>query len=243
MKPKVIVNGAKGRMGSLAVKAIQEDSELELVGATDHGDNLREAILNKKANIVVDLTVASVAYEMSLAIIEAGACPVIGTSGLLPEQINSIKELAAKKNISGVIAPNFAISAVLMMKFAQEAAKYLPDAEIIELHHDGKEDSPSGTALQTAQMIAKGRESSKTVQRKHEVLAHARGAELSGVSIHSVRLRGLNAHQEIIFGGLGQTLTMRSDVINRDAYMPGICLACKKVLSLNTVVVGLEHLL
>lgn len=243
MATKVIVNGAKGRVGSLVAKAIEADKELTLVGTTDTGDNLRQAILDKGADVVVDFTLASVAYQMATVIIEAGARPVIGTSGLLPEQVKALQEMCAKKKLGGVVAPNFAISAVLLMKFSKEIAKYMPDAEIIELHHDGKEDSPSGTALLTAQRIAEGREEAKSVQRKHEVIPHARGGELAGVAIHSVRLPGLNAHQEVIFGGLGQTMTVRSDVIAREAYGPGVCLACKKVMGIKSLVFGLEHLL
>lgn len=243
MTIKVLVNGARGRMGTVAVKAVSEDRALKLVAATDVNDNLRQSIIDSEAQVVIDLTVASVAYEMALTIIEAGAHPVIGTSGFLPQQIATLTELCDKKSLGGIIAPNFSISAVLMMKYSKEIARYMPEAEIIELHHDGKQDSPSGTAVKTAELIAQGRKESTKFKRGHEVIQAARGAEHKEVAIHAVRLPGLNAHQEVIFGGLGQILTLRSDVLNRDAYIPGICLAAKEVVNLKTLLYGLENLL
>ena len=240
---RVLINGARGRMGQASVKAVTEDPELDLVGQTDLGDDLSDKIRQNQAQVVVDFTVASVAMENSAAIIKSGARPVIGTSGLLPEQVSNLKKLCKKHNNGGVIAPNFSIGAVLMMKYAQDAAKYFPNAEVIEMHHDRKTDAPSGTAIKTANLMA---ESIKLVTGKideEEIIPGARGAESEGIRIHSVRLSGLVAHQEVIFGGESQTLKIRHDSIHRDSFMPGLCLACKKVMLLKELVYGLEHLL
>lgn len=153
-------------MGQEVVKAVSADSELELVGQLDFEDNLAELIKSTKAEVVVDFTTAEVGYQNCLIIMEAGACPVIGTSGFKKEDVKKLQEIAKAKNIGGVIAPNFAIGAVLMMKFAKEAAKYLPNVEIVETHHDKKIDSPSGTAIRTAELIARLRQKFLTGQKK-----------------------------------------------------------------------------
>ena len=145
--------------------------------------------------------------------------------------------------MGGLIVPNFAIGAVLMMKFSKEAAKYLPNAEVIELHHDGKLDAPSGTAIKTANMISEIRNSFSNPISEKEIIPGSRGGSSQGVKIHSIRLPGLIAHQEVIFGGQSQTLTIRHDSFHRESFMPGVCLACKKVLSLKELVYGLEELL
>ena len=230
-------------MGQESVKAITEDSDLDLVAQTDLGDNLSETIKKTRAQVVVDFTTAAVVMENAAAIIESGARPVIGTSGLLPEQISRLQELCKKNNNGGLIAPNFAVGAVLMMKYAQDAAKYFPNVEVIELHHDRKTDAPSGTAIKTANLLA---ETSKSVHKKiddKEILPGARGAESQNIRIHSIRLPGLVAHQEVIFGGQSQTLKIRHDSIHRDSFMSGVCLACKKVIHMKELVYGLEYLL
>ena len=230
-------------MGQESVKAVNVDPELDLVAETDMSDNLPEIIAKTKAQVVLDFTTAEVAMEVSKSIIKSGARPVIGTSGLLPEQVAELKKLCKIQNIGGVIAPNFAIGAVLMMKYAEDAAKYFPDVEIIELHHNGKVDSPSGTAIKTANLIAEARTSIPDKIAEKEILQGARGACADEIRIHSVRLPGLVAHQEVLFGGQSQTLTIRHNSIHRDSFMPGVCLACKKVIDLNELVYGLEHLL
>ena len=240
---RVLINGSKGRMGQESVKAVNVDPELDLVAETDISDNLPEIIAKTKAQVVLDFTTAEVAMEVSKSIIKSGARPVIGTSGLLPEQVAELKKLCKIQNIGGVIAPNFAIGAVLMMKYAEDAAKYFPDVEIIELHHNGKVDSPSGTAIKTANLIAEARTSIPDKIAEKEILQGARGANADEIRIHSVRLPGLVAHQEVLFGGQSQTLTIRHNSIHRDSFMPGVCLACKKVIDLNELVYGLEHLL
>lgn len=241
---KVLVNGAKGRMGQEVVKAVLADPDLELVGQIDSGDDLRTEIIKSKAAVVVDFTTATSGFKNTQIIIEAGASPVIGTSGFKDEDVKKLQAIAAEKKISGVIAPNFAIGAVLMMKFAQEAAKYLPHVEIIETHHDGKVDSPSGTAIKTAELIAQTRAKFQTKGIEDVALVPgARGAIHKNIHIHSVRLPGFVAHQEVIFGGTAQSLTIRHDSNHRESFMPGVCLACKEVGKHQQLYYGLEHLL
>ena len=243
-KIRVLVNGAKGRMGQEVVKAVTAAADLELVDQTDLGDDLIARIKASQAQAVVDFTTAAVAFENTRKILEAGVHPVVGTSGLLAEQVAELQQLAEDKGIGGLIAPNFAIGAVLLMKYAQDAAKYLPDVEVIELHHNRKADAPSGTAVKTAQLIAEARqEIPKALVEEKELFEGARGSEVHGVRVHSLRLPGLVAHQEVIFGGTGETLTIRHDSIHRESFMPGVCLACRKVIGTQQIFYGLEHLL
>ena len=240
----VLVNGAKGRMGQEVVKAVTAAADLELVDQTDLGDDLIARIKASQAQAVVDFTTAAVAFENTRKILEAGVHPVVGTSGLLAEQVAELQQLAENQGIGGLIAPNFAIGAVLLMKYAQDAAKYLPDVEVIELHHNRKADAPSGTAVKTAQLIAEARqEIPKALVEEKELFEGARGSEVHGVRVHSLRLPGLVAHQEVIFGGTGETLTIRHDSIHRESFMPGVCLACRKVIGTQQLFYGLEHLL
>jgi len=241
---RVLVNGAKGRMGQEVVKAVTAAADLELVDQTDLGDDLIARIKASQAQAVIDFTTAAVAFENTRKILEAGVHPVVGTSGLLAEQVAELQQLAKDKDIGGLIAPNFAIGAVLLMKYAQDAAKYLPDVEVIELHHNRKADAPSGTAVKTAQLIAEARqEIPKALVEEKELFEGARGSEVHGVRVHSLRLPGLVAHQEVIFGGTGETLTIRHDSIHRESFMPGVCLACRKVIGTQQLFYGLEHLL
>ena len=243
-KIRVLVNGAKGLMGQEVVKAVTVASDLELVDQTDLGDDLIARIKASQAQAVVDFTTAAVAFENTRKILEAGVHPVVGTSGLLAEQVVKLQQLAQDKGIGGLIAPNFAIGAVLLMKYAQDAAKYLPDVEVIELHHNRKADAPSGTAVKTAQLIAEARqEIPKALVEEKELFEGARGSEVHGLRVHSLRLPGLVAHQEVIFGGTGETLTIRHDSIHRESFMPGVCLACRKVIGTQQLFYGLEHLL
>ena len=241
---RVLVNGAKGRVGQEVVKAVTAASDLQLVDQTDLGDDLITRIKASQAQAVVDFTTATVAFENTFKILEAGVHPVVGTSGLLSEQVVELQQFAKDKRIGGLIAPNFAIGAVLLMKYAQDAVKYLPDVEVIELHHNRKADAPSGTAVKTAQLIAEARqEIPKVLVEEKELFEGARGSEVHGVRVHSLRLPGLVAHQEIIFGGTGETLTIRHDSIHRESFMPGVCLACTKVIGSQQLFYGLEHLL
>jgi len=244
MTIRVLVNGAKGRMGQECVRAVRADAELELVGETDLGDDLGAAIRSARAQAAVDFTTAGAGFANARTILRAGARPVVGTSGFSPEQVAALEALCKETKLGGVIAPNFAIGAVLMMKFAAEAARHMPHVEIIELHHDQKADSPSGTAVKTAELIAQARPQAPPPKVNEQELAPgARGTAKYPVRIHSVRLPGLVAHQEVLLGGLGQTLSIRHDSISRESFMPGVVLALKKVMQLDRLVYGLEHLL
>ncbi|MDD5382763.1 MAG: 4-hydroxy-tetrahydrodipicolinate reductase [Candidatus Margulisbacteria bacterium] len=227
VKIKVLVNGAKGKMGSETVKAVLKEGDLELVGQSDLGDDLGKMIRETKANVVVDFTQPAAALKNARTIMDNKAHAVIGTTGLTADNLAELKKLCAKNKVNCIVAPNFAIGAVLMMKFSREAAHYMPQVEIIEFHHDKKLDAPSGTAKKTAEMIKNERGGIK-------------GKE---IPIHSVRLQGLVAHQAVIFGGLGQTLTIRHDSINRESFMPGVIMAIRKVKEVKGLVDGLENLL
>lgn len=243
MTARVIINGAHGKMGTLACETINNHPDFELVGALSRHDALSEAIIKMKAQIVIDLTRADCVYANSLAIINSGAHPVIGTSGLMPEQVQYLQSLCNGKKLGGIIAPNFSIGAVLMMKFATYAARYFSEVEIIEAHHPKKFDAPSGTAMKTAEMIAATRKISQTAYLSHELIPGARGGTHQGVNIHSLRLPGLMARQQVIFGITGETLTIVHDSIDRASFMPGIILCCQKVSQLQTLYYGLEDLL
>ena len=218
-KIKVIVNGAKGKMGLEAVRAVQNEADLELVAQTDIGDDLAKVINQSGAEVVVDFTHPSAVMENIRRILESGAHGVIGTTGISENDQKEIQALCEKHKVNCLVAPNFAIGAVLMMLFAKEAIKHMPKAEIIEFHHEQKADKPSGTAIKPG---------------------HIMGKE---VPIHSVRLPGLVAHQEVIFGGLGQTLTIRHDSLSRESFMPGVVMAVRKIKGLKGLVYGLENLL
>ena len=251
---KVLVNGALGRMGSTVVNAVKNDSELKLVGAVDviagevEGmkieNDLDVALKKFSPDVMVDFTRPNVVFDNVMTALANKVSPVVGTTGLSDEAKEKIRELAEKNNTPAFIAPNFALGAVLMMLTAQKIAKYMPDVEIIELHHDKKLDAPSGTAELTAKMISEVRPPHKQGHPDEvERLDHVRGADFDGIKIHSVRLPGYVAHQEVIFGGLGQTLTIRHDSTGRDSFMPGVLLACKKVRALKGLTIGLDKIL
>jgi 4-hydroxy-tetrahydrodipicolinate reductase len=244
MSIRVLVNGAKGRMGSQTVQAVSADTALELVGQTDLGDDLARAIADCGAQVVVDFTHPSSAFANAKTIVEAGVHPVIGTTGFTPEQVTELQARSKERKLGGLIAPNFALGAVLMMRFAAEAARYLPHVEIIELHHDGKAEAPSGTAVRTAELIQAARpQAPSPAVESRELKPGARGARGYAVPIHSIRLPGHVAHQEVILAGLGEALRLRHDSISRECFMPGVVLAIKKVVGLDRLVHGLEHLL
>ncbi len=241
---KVIVNGCKGRMGIEVVKGVEGDPDLELAGQADLGDDLGKIIRETEADVVVDFTVPAARMDNFKTIAENNARPVVGTTGYTQEEIDELTRLCKEKNLGAVIAPNFALGGVLLMKFAAEASRYLAHAEIIELHHDKKEDYPSGTAVKTAQlMLAQRKRFNQDVNDKVAHMEGARGAETGGLRIHSVRLPGLMAHQEVIFGALGQTLTLRHDSISRESFMPGVILAVKKVMDSDRLIYGLENII
>ena len=250
-------------MGQAVLKAVQEADGLELVGAVDirggadtgtlvglpaNGilveTDLAAALERLQPEVMVDFTRPDVVFDNVMTALAHKTSPVVGTTGLSDEQKAEIAKAAEKYDTPAFIAPNFAIGAVLLMVLSRQAAKYMPEVEIIELHHDKKLDAPSGTAIQTAAMIAEVRkEHQQGNPEEIEKLPGARGANYEGMHIHSVRLPGYVAHQEVIFGGLGQTLTIRHDSMNRESFMPGVVLAAKKVRGLKGLTVGLDKLL
>jgi len=264
MMIRVAVNGALGNMGREVLRAVHSERGLELVAAIDLNadgsdagppaglssigvvleSDLKAVLDRARPDVVVDFTSPYAVLKNIATIMAAKARPVVGTTGITEADLPKIAAWSEEHGVSAVIAPNFAIGAVLMMRFAAQAARYLPNAEIIELHHDKKIDSPSGTAIKTAEMISKAR-GPAAPQPKEELgqPAGARGADLAGIPIHSVRLPGLVAHQEVLFGGLGQTLSIRHDSLNRTSFLPGVILAIKEVMSRQGVVYGLENLL
>lgn len=244
MTIRVLVNGAEGKMGQATINAITQDPSLSLVGQIGRNNNLATEIKKTQAQVVIDFTNAESVMKNTETIIDAGVHPVIGTSGLLQTQVEKLQERSEQLKLGGIIAPNFSLGAVLMMKHAQEIAKYFPYIEIIEMHHAGKLDSPSGTAVRTAEMMSAARTSSPALPKNtKETIPGARGAQYKQIPIHSIRLPGLIAHQQIIFGGTGETLTIRHDSMDRECFMPGVILACKKVVGLKKLVYGLEEIL
>lgn len=261
---RVVVAGASGRMGQEVVKMIAKEEEFSLVGATSRSfsgqdvgevagigtlnvllsECLETTLIKTRPDVLVDFTVPEVVRKNIEMALDLGVRPVVGTTGLSETDLEHLAAQAQKKEIGAVIAPNFAIGAVLMMRFAAQAARYLPDVEIIEMHHDQKLDAPSGTALKTAQLISAQRKEKKQGNpEEKELLTGARGGYVDGFRIHSVRLPGLIAHQEVLFGGPGQTLSIRHDSIHRESFMPGVRLAIHKVMTLDHLVYGLENLL
>jgi 4-hydroxy-tetrahydrodipicolinate reductase len=257
---RVAVAGAAGRMGLEVMRAVGAEDDMQVVAAIDprasatvfidaHGEEVRylpdlaAAIAEREPDVLVDFThPTQVEANVKTALADGVDC-VVGTTGVTLERFRELAE-GAKPGTALFVAPNFAIGAVLMMRFSQLAARYMPTAEIIELHHDKKADAPSGTGMRTAQLIAEARSEAPEVPGKDtEVAEGARGAFVEGIPVHSVRLPGLVAHQEVLFGGQGQTLTIRHDSIDRTSFMPGVVLAVRKVAGLSGLVVGLENLL
>lgn len=243
MSIRVLVNGAFGRMGQLVTKAITAHPNLDLTGQTGREYNLQQAIKDSGAQVVIDFTHPDSVFKNTMTIIDAGARPVIGTSGLHLDDIEKLKEHCKSAKLGGIIAPNFSLGAVLLMKYARDLAKYMPNAEIIEMHHDGKADSPSGTAMRAAEMIASVGSINANKKETIENVSGARGADYQNIPIHAVRLPGKLAHLEILFGGPGESVSLRHDSLDRECFMPGICLASEKVMELDKLVYGLEEIL
>ena len=240
---KVGVLGARGRMGSEVVKAVTEAPDLELVAALDLGDSLDSLVANG-AQVVVDFTTPDSVMANLEFLIANNINAVIGTTGFDDARIAKIKSLLASSKSGVLIAPNFAIGAVLMMEFATKAAKYFESAEIIELHHPNKVDAPSGTAARTAELMAKSRKEAGLAPMPDATstsLDGARGATVGDIPVHSVRLRGLVAHQEVLLGGVGETLTIRHDSIDRVGFMPGVLLGVRQVVTHPGLTFGLEN--
>lgn len=244
MTIKVLVNGAFGKMGQMITRAIVDDARFALVGQTGREYDLKTAIQDSQAEVVIDFTHPHAVFNNTKTIISAGARPVIGTTGLKQKQIKELAETCAAKKRGCIIAPNFSLGAILLMRYAKEIAKYFPKVEIIEFHHEDKADSPSGTAIRTAELLSQTKaDIKKSIKVEHENIPGARGAKYQDIPIHSIRLPGLLAHQEIIFGSRGETLSLRHDTIDRQCFLPGICLACEKVMKLEKLVYGLEEIL
>ena len=240
---KVAVLGAKGRMGTEAVAAISDAKDLQLVAQLDLGDSLDQLVTNG-AQVVVDFTHPDAVMKNLEFAITNGISVVVGTTGFDDAKLAKLKTLlAANPKVGALIAPNFALGAVLMMQFSEVAAKYFESVEIIELHHANKVDAPSGTAVRTAQMITDARKKNnkaKMPDATKDAIAGARGATVGDVPIHSVRSHGYVAHQEVIFGEPGETLSIRHDSINRAGFMPGVLLGVREVVKHPGLTVGLE---
>jgi 4-hydroxy-tetrahydrodipicolinate reductase len=257
---KVVVHGAAGRVGQEVVKAVCQEKDLVLVGAIDlkvSGDSLSlpdgkdtvpfsselASILDScEPDVMVDFTVAKASMPAVRLAAKKGVNLVIGTTGFSAEELKEMEKLAGANEIGIVAAPNFALGAVLMIHLARIAGKYIDHAEIIELHHDKKLDAPSGTSLLTARAMAEARGKPFLPPAASEPTP-SRGQSVEGINIHSVRMPGLMAHQEVIFGTSGQTLSIRHDTINRECYMPGVLLAIKAVVKQKGFIYGLDKLL
>lgn len=270
-KIPVVINGAAGKMGREVVKAVAGAEDMYIVAAVDKNPNIQgqdvgeiagcgalevpivndlEASLvlatqDKIQGVMVDFTHPSGVYSNTRAAIAYGVRPVVGTTGLSEDQINDLKEFAEKASTGALVIPNFSIGVVLLQQASLQAAKYFDHVEIIELHHNQKADAPSGTAIKTAQMLAElGKQFNPPQVEEKEEMPGAKGAVTpDNIRIHSVRLPGLIAHQEMIFGAPGQIYTLRHDTSDRSCYMPGVLLSIRKVTELQTLIYGLENIL
>lgn len=264
MTTKLILAGPRGKMGIAAIEMINETEEYELVAVIDRINNEKsraeilantkdklkiftnekECFQNTKADVFIDLTKAEPGFKHTKAALENDLPSIVGTSGFTETQIKILKDIAEKQKIACIIAPNFAIGAVLMMQFSKIAARYFKDVEIIEKHHDRKLDAPSGTAVKTAQLIQEVRdEKQQGHPDEKETIQGARGADFDGMRIHSMRLPGLVAHQEVVFGSPGQLLTVKHDSFDRHSFMEGVKLSIEEINKYDTLIYGLEHLL
>lgn len=266
-KIKVAIAGINGRFGRATAKAILADKDLELVGgfgrpgASYAGSDIGELVGSgktgvlvgesfldmldfNKPDVVLDFTEAEASVEIAKLALERGVRPVVGTSGVDPEAVKLLQETAKKSKMGGMVVPNFSLGAVLMMEFAKQAAKFFPHVEVVEMHNTGKKDAPSGTAMYTARKLAEVSDKFNPPTNEKELLDGARGGRhSSGVHVHSLRLPGLISHQEVIFGAEGELLTIRHDGMNTECYIRGILLACKEVMKLDHLEVGLENVL
>lgn len=232
-------------MGSQVVRAVAGDPTLRLCGQTGRGDDLEECLEASRPDVLVEFTVTEAVEQNLRAGLLAGAHVVSGTTGLQDAVVQHLGDLAEERGLGLLLAPNFCIGVLLMQRFCRAATAWLHHVEIIEGHHEAKRDAPSGTALATAKQIAQAAERPLNQGRPEEVetLEGARGGRQDGVPIHSVRLPGLLAHQEVIFGGVGQVLTIRHDTLDRQAFMPGVLLAIQRIRERRGLVNSLEHLL
>lgn len=244
---RVSVIGAKGRMGTNVVKAVTDAEDTELALTLDAGDDLTQ-VGPENTDVAVDFTVPSVTLDNVLTLVGQGVDVVVGTTGWTDEKLDRVREAltdAPRKDQAVFIAPNFAISAVLTEYFAGIAARYFESAEVVELHHPNKVDAPSGTAFHTAHTIAQARADAGLgpVPDATETDGGSRGQVVDGIHVHAVRLRGLNAHEEVLLGNPGEQMTIRSDCFDRGSFMPGVLLACRKVSEHPGLTVGLDRFL
>lgn len=256
----VVVHGATGKMGREVLAAIAPETDVETVAAVcfqPRGDtlsvpdgsstiplfnSLSKALQTTKPQVMVDFTNAAAALPAALHAAGAGVHSVIGSSGLSEGDLQRLDSAAGEHSVGIIVAPNFAIGGVVLMQLAKQAAPYFQYVDIIEMHHQGKIDSPSGTALALARSLAEGRQFQRN-QPEKEPLEGTRGGDVNGVSVHSIRMAGRSAHHEVIFGTAGQTFSLRHDTLGRDCYMPGVLLAIREVVKQKGLVVGLEGLL
>ena len=240
-RTRVVVLGARGRMGAEVVRAVEGADDLELAGACDVGDPLELS----GADVAVDFTHPDAVMANLRACLDAGVHAVVGTTGFDAARLDELRGwLSDAPRIGVLVAPNFGIAAVLMMQFAAQAARFFDAVEIVELHHPGKADAPSGTARRTAQLVAQARVGLPAMpDATTTALDGARGADVDGVRVHAVRLAGLVAHQEVLLGGQGETLTLRHDSYDRASFMPGVLLGVRGVAGRPGLTVGLEALL
>src|SRR5690625_743525 len=260
MTIKIILAGPRGKMGSEAIKMIHQENKFHLVACLDKPnscipdlpegmevpvyDDARTCFQEVKADVYIDLTIPETGFIHTKLALEHEIHAVVGTSGFSDEQIQELTTIANKHETGCLIAPNFALGAVLMMLFSKMAAAYFPDVEIIEKHHDNKIDAPSGTAIKTVEMIQQTRKSKiQGHPDEYEIVQGARGANCDGIRIHSMRLPGLVAHQEVVFGGKSQLLSIKHDSFHRESFMDGLKLGIHEVLSLKTLVYGLENVM
>src|ERR1700728_3950885 len=241
---RVGVLGSKGKVGATMVQAVQAAEDLTLSAEVDAGDPL-SLLTDTKTEAVIDFTHPDVVMENLEFLIDNGIHAVVGTTGFTDERLQQVRSwLSAKPGVSVLIAPNFAIGAVLSMHFASQAAPFFESVEVIELHHPHKADAPSGTAARTAALIAESRKDlPPNPDATTSSLPGARGANVEGVPVHSVRLAGLVAHQEVLFGTTGETLTIRHDSIDRTSFVPGVLLAVRRVAERPRLTIGIESLL
>jgi len=242
-KIRVGVLGARGRMGAEVVKAVTNTSDLELVAQLDLGDSLDQLVASG-AQVVVDFTTPDSVMKNLEFLIQNEIHAVVGTTGFDSARIDSLsKELSKHPKVGVLIAPNFAIGAVLMMEFAEKAARYFESAEIVEMHHPAKVDAPSGTAARTAELMTQARKDSKKApmpDATKQSLDGARGSKVGDIPIHSIRAQGLVAHQEVLLGGVGETLTIRHDSLDRAGFMPGVLLGLRSVINHPGLTHGLD---
>lgn len=246
MEPiRVAVSGYRGKVGSILVQAFEAEPGIEYVGGIGSGDDLAAFLKKTRPHALVDFTRPSTALHNSLVAVAAGAAPVVGTSGIPADGVDKLEVACKAKGLGGIVAPNFAIGAVLMMYLAEIAAPHFEAAEIVEMHHAAKLDAPSGTALSTAKRLAASRGNKPFSHKKaeKETLAGTRGGEEGGIAVHSIRLPGFVADQEVILGLPGQTLTIAHRTTSREAYVPGVLLAIRRVTSEPRFYRGLDDLL